>query len=96
MRVAALLLALALLVGCTTQAPPEYRNVPYEVQVPVYVKSTPPGELMRKYTPTELPVFTAAGVNVCLDPENNQRMQTLLRTLVVRDQAWKDWAQQPN
>lgn len=92
MNLLVLILMLISLAACSSQEPQvrtEVKSVPYEVKIPYYIKPTPPGELMRRYSPTELPQFSEG---LCLTPDNFQRLQVILRTLVTREQAWINWA----
>lgn len=94
MRRAALLAALVL-AGCASQPAPLPVAQPYEVKVPVYIKPKAPDSLLLRYVPTELPRFvspTAPNVVYGLTQEDWNRLQTLLRTLHTRDQAWRSWA----
>lgn len=92
-------LALALLLtGCSSQPVVKPVNVPYEVKVPVYVKEVPPGELQRRYVPTELPKFVSPedkSAIVALSKQDLDRLKVILRTLTTRDEAWRQWSTQP-
>lgn len=92
-------LALAvLLTGCTVQPTMKPVNVPYEVKVPVYVKEPAPGELQRRYVPTELPKFVSPADKsaiVGLSQQDLDRLKVILRTLTTRDEAWRQWSTQP-
>lgn len=92
-------LALALiLTGCSSQPALKPVNVPYEVKVPVYVKEPAPGELQRRYVPTELPKFVSPADKsaiVGLSQQDLDRLKVILRTLTTRDEAWRQWSTQP-
>jgi hypothetical protein len=92
----ALAIALITLQGCTRAVEPVQPPAqPYEVKVPVLVKATPPDSLALPYVPTEFPTFVnpdAPGVVYGLTKEGWERLQTILRTLHTRDQAWRSWA----
>lgn len=92
-------LALAfMLTGCSSQQVFKPVNVPYEVKVPVYVKEPAPGELQRRYVPTELPKFVSPddkSAIVGLSQQDLDRLKVILRTLTTRDEAWRQWSTQP-
>lgn len=92
-------LALALLLtGCSSQPVVKPIHVPYEVKVPVYVKEPAPGELQRRYVPTELPKFVSPedkSAIVALSQQDLDRLKVILRTLTTRDEAWRQWSTQP-
>lgn len=82
-----------LLVGCGTV--PEPIRVPVEVVKPIYVMPDAPGELMRPYVPLNIPEFvspTDKSAIVALTPEGLDHLKVILRTLVTRDKAWREWA----
>lgn len=93
-----LVLAALVLAGCSSQRPAEPVHIPYEVKVPVYVKEPAPGELQRRYVPTELPKFISPddkSAIVGLSQQDLDRLKVILRTLTTRDDAWRQWAAQP-
>lgn len=92
---AALLLAIALLAGCAERVVEKIVPQPYEVKVPVVVEKKAPDTLLQRYIPTEYPEFKApdaAGVRYGLTQLDWERLQTILRTMQTRDQAWRSWA----
>lgn len=91
----ALLVCLLLLAGCAAQPVKEVIKVPVEVKVPVYIQAVPPGELSRPYVPVNIPEFVSPldkSAIVALTPEGLDRLKVILRTLVTRDKAWREWA----
>lgn len=90
-------LALAVLLsGCSTAAKvPETIRVPVEVVKPVYVMPAVPGELARPYVPLNIPEFVSPddkSAIVALTPEGLDQLKVILRTLVTRDKAWREWS----
>lgn len=98
----ALAMAIAM-TGCASQQEqycpaPVVHNVPYEVKVPVYLSPQAPGELVRRYVPTEYPVFVSPSEPAAqygLTELDWQRLQVILRTMQTRDEAWRAWATKP-
>jgi hypothetical protein len=92
-----LMLAVLLLAGCTKTVTQRV-EIPYEVTVPVYFKVAAPAELLRRYIPTEYPVFISPSSKdavIGMSTLDWERLQVILRTLESRDEAWRSWAQQP-
>ena len=92
---AAILLAITLLAGCADRVVEKIVPQPYEVKVPVIVEKKAPDSLLLRYIPTEYPEFMApdaAGVRYGLTQQDWERLQTILRTMQTRDQAWRSWA----
>lgn len=91
-----LLLVCALfLAGCAAQPAKEVVRVPVEVKVPVYVQAAAPGELKRPYVPVNIPEFVSPqdkSAIVALTPDGLDSLKVILRTLVTRDKAWREWA----
>lgn len=100
-----LLIVLAFLTGCSSNevrqcpAPAAPLRVPYEVKVPVYSERKPPAELLRKYTPLDIPKFLkvdSPDAAVALDKTGVDQLKIILRTLKTRDDAWRAWATKPS
>lgn len=88
-------ICVATLAGCSARVVERPVAQPYEVKVPVYIEREAPSSLTLPYVPTEYPQFLppdAAGVVYGLTQEGWQRLQTILRTMQTRDQAWRSWA----
>lgn len=95
MRAVLLLLALVLVAGCQARVVEKIVPQPYEVKVVVPVEKKAPDSLLQRYVPTEYPTFKApdaAGVRYGLTQLDFERLQTILRTMQTRDQAWRSWA----
>lgn len=93
MRRSLCLLLIVALTGC--QTPPPLPAEPYETKVPVYIKREAPGELIRPYTPTELPSFVSPShpdAVYALTEVDWRRLQVILRTMRTREDAWRVWA----
>lgn len=93
-----ILLLTLLLAGCSSK-PAQQVTKFVEVPTPVYVKAKVPGELSRKYVPTSPPQFVAPSdpnAVVALTPAELDNLKVLLRTLVTRDAAWREWAVSPD
>lgn len=91
------LLALTLLVGCTTTKT-VYVDRPFEVLVPVPVAPTAPAWLASPYVPAAVPQFTSPkdpDAHAALTAGGLSDLKVLLRTLVERDRAWREWATNP-
>lgn len=80
--------------GCATP-PPVERVRTVEVVVEVPAECRPPAWLVEAYRPESLPVFispNSQGASVALDSEGVAELQAVLRSLVERDRAWRDWS----
>ncbi|MEQ9131117.1 MAG: hypothetical protein RJQ08_13585 [Salinisphaeraceae bacterium] len=94
-------LAAAVLAGgcCLSPTEPEIRTVTrtVEVEVPVPVPAEPPAELMSPPA-IAAPVFIApldATATSALNPDGERTLQRLIRELLARERAWRDWASEP-
>lgn len=90
MKLLSVLIAAVLLLGCNPQARVEY--VYQEVSVPVPYRPAPPAWLAEPYSPEALPEFLPFKEGVGLDQEGITHLKTILRTLVTRDEAWRQWS----
>lgn len=105
-RVLAVAVMLGLgLIGCSSAAkvepPPAPVHIvdPVTVKVPVQVRRDPPKELADAYKPEALPAFVApaeSAATSALTPEGEKRLKLLVHDLLVRDEAWRKWANEPD
>lgn len=92
------LLALTFLVGCA-QTKTVYIDRPFEVLVPVPTTPVAPAWLATPYAPEAIPRFTHPkdpDAHAALTQGGLSDLKVLLRTLVERDRAWREWATDPS
>ena len=92
------LLAMILLAGCT-QTKTVYIDRPFEVLVPVPTSPVAPAWLATPYVPEAIPQFTHPKdptAHAALTQGGLTDLKVLLRTLVERDRAWREWATAPS
>lgn len=93
-RVMAMLVMLA---GCAAEPVVVYRSL--EVKVPVPVYRVPPAALLEHYAPATTEVFIsplAPTATTALSEEGLNQLKTILRTMKVRDDAWRAWSSNPS
>jgi len=95
-----LLIALTgLLSGCFPK--PQVHVVYRDVVIPAPYRVSPPAALAEPYTPSAFPEFKPGPVEsdgsstVLLDQQGISHLKTILRTLSVRDEAWRSWSLEP-